>query len=116
MNKEELKKEIINKYSKNKSIFMPYKDDILYLKQNNVTLRGILEYLFKIDENIKNKYQGKEKIALTNLSKFIKKCQKNNPISKPKNEQNKIPKSPTNPVEILNSDIYITNNEYKDLL
>ena len=130
MSKEELKKEIIKKYSKHKSIFMTYKDDILYLKQNNVTLKGILEYLFQVDEDIKNKYQGKEKIALTNLSKFIKKQlnqnsqkkslkpqlqQKENKTNKKTDEKINIPWR--NAVDILNEDKnYIIDESYRDLI
>ena len=122
MNKEELKKEIIKKYSKHKSIFMPHKDDILYLKQNNVTLKGILEYLFQIDENIKNKYQGKEKTAIANLSLFIKKWQinQNKNTIKPKSKLKENKKDITineDPLELLKeSKSYIIDEELRKLV
>ena len=121
MDKEELKKEIINKYSKHKSIFMPYKDDILYLKQNNVTLKGILEYLFQIDENIKNKYQGKEKTAIVNLSLFIKKRQINQKtIAKPQLKQKENKKDiiiNEDPLKLLKENkSYMIDKELKKLI
>ena len=48
-------KEIIEKYinCNRKNIFFKYKKEILLLKENSVPLKGILEYLFKKDEELK---------------------------------------------------------------
>jgi len=81
--RENLIKELINKYSKI-NIFEPYKEDILLLRENNVPLRAILEeYLFAIDTNLKEKYKNREKTAITHLSKTIKRW--NNQLQSNKN-------------------------------
>ncbi len=135
---KELKK-IIEKYANcnRKNVFSKYKKEILLLKENCVTLKGILEYLFKKDEELKKRYENRINTALAHLSRTIRTWQKNaNKKSNIEGKESIINKSKTNstkkevqdesakvkekkkvnPAEILNSDIFATDDEYKNLL
>ena len=135
---KELKK-IIEKYANcnRKNVFSKYKKEILLLKENCVTLKGILEYLFKKDEELKKRYENRINTALAHLSRTIRTWQKNAksniegkvisqnnkpaPVSNQKkeikNETAEVKeKQKVNPAEILNSDIFATDDEYKNLL
>ena len=75
MNKE-LKK-IIEKYGNcRKNVFSKHKKEILLLRENCVTLKGILEYLFKKDKELEKRYEKRIDTALAHLSRTIRYWQK----------------------------------------
>ena len=100
---KELKK-IIEKYANcsRKNVFSKYKKEILILKENCVTLKKILEYLFTKDKELKKRYENRVDTALAHLSRTIrnwkkKEIQKSNVKEEKVSNNNPVPKENPNP-------------------
>lgn len=63
-----------NSQQKKKNIFAPYAKDILYMREKNVSLKVILEFLISKDNDIKNRYDNEKKFqtGIAFLSASIK--------------------------------------------
>jgi hypothetical protein len=91
MKKSELDKLLKLQQKNKRNIFDNFKDEILYLRENGATLYIILNYLIDNSDEIKQRYESKEKYktGLSFLSKTIKKWQQqgNNITTAPQPQQ-----------------------------